>query len=141
MDGSIIRHAFLAASALAGACVVAACGGASAVARPPSTASPAAAAQSPAAARSTLQASPAPVTRSAAAPAPKPLPRPRVSIARVWTADGTRVTVATFLGPPAQHADRQQHVPDPAEVHASPCFRLSLRSAHWRSHFRGYWRE
>ena len=97
MDGSIIRHAFLAASALAGACVVAACGAASTVARPPSTASPAAAAQSPAAARSTLQASPAPVTRSAAAPAPRP--RPRVSIARVRSADGTRVTIATFLGP------------------------------------------
>ena len=99
MDGSMIRHTFLAASVLAGACVVAACGGASAVARPPSTASPAAAAQSTAAARSTLQASPAPVTRSAAAPAPTPLPRPRVRITRVRTADGTRVTIATFLGP------------------------------------------
>ena len=99
MDGSMIRHTFLAASALAGACVVAACGGASARARPPSTASPAAAAQSTAAARSTLQASPAPVTRSAAAPAPAPLPRPRVRITRVRTADGALVTVATFLGP------------------------------------------
>jgi hypothetical protein len=98
MDGSMIRHTFLAASALAGACVVAACGGASDAAHPPSTASPAAA-QSTAAARSTLQASPAPVTRSAAAPAPTPLPRPRVRITRVRTADGTRVTIATFLGP------------------------------------------
>jgi hypothetical protein len=69
------------------------------VARPPSAASPAAAAQSTAAARSTLQASPARVTRSAAAPAPAPLPRPRVRITRVRTADGTRVTIATFLGP------------------------------------------
>jgi hypothetical protein len=99
MDGSMIRHTFLAASALAGACVVAACGGAPAVAHPPSTASPAAAAQSTAAARSTVQASPAPVTRSAAAPAPTPLPRPRVRITRVRTADGALVTVATFLGP------------------------------------------
>jgi hypothetical protein len=99
MDGSMTRHAFLAASALTGACVVAACGGASPEARPPSTASPAAAAQSTAVARSTLQASPAPVTRSAASPAPTPLPKPRVSITRVRTADGTRVTIATFLGP------------------------------------------
>jgi hypothetical protein len=88
MDGSMIRHTFLAASALAGACAVAACGGASAAAHPPSTASPAAAVQSTAAA-----------TRSTVTPAPAPLPRPRVSITRVRTADGARVTVATFLGP------------------------------------------
>jgi hypothetical protein len=88
MDGSMIRHTFLAASALAGACAVAACGGASAAAHPPSTASSAAAAQSS-----------APATRSTVTPAPAPLPRPRVSITRVRTADGARVTVATFLGP------------------------------------------
>ena len=34
MDGNMIRHTFLAASALAAACVVAACGGASAAAHP-----------------------------------------------------------------------------------------------------------
>jgi hypothetical protein len=99
MDGSMIRHTFLAASALAGACVVAACGGAPAVAHSPSTASPAAAERPASAARSTVQASPAPVTRSAAAPALAPLPWPRVSITRVRAADGALVTVATFLGP------------------------------------------
>jgi hypothetical protein len=97
MDGNMIRHAFLAASALAVACAVAACGGASAAARPPFKASPAAAAQSTAAARSIPKANPAPVTRSTATPAP--LPRPRVGITRVRTADGALVTVATFLGP------------------------------------------
>lgn len=96
---STIRYAFLGTSALAGACVVAACGGAPAVARSPSTASPAAAERPAAAARSTPTASPAPVTRSTPAPAPAPLPRPRVSITRVRTADGALVTVATFLGP------------------------------------------
>jgi hypothetical protein len=40
MDGSMIRRTFLAAGALAGACAVAACGGASAAEHPPSTASP-----------------------------------------------------------------------------------------------------
>jgi hypothetical protein len=98
MDGSMIRHTFLAASALAGACVVAACGGASDAAHPPSTASPAAA-QSTAAARSTPKASSAPATRRTVTPAPVPLPRPRVSITRVRTADGALVTIATFLGP------------------------------------------
>jgi len=97
MDGSMIRHTFLAASALAGACAVTACGGASAAAHLPSTASPAAAAHSAAAARSTPQASPAPATRSTAAPVPAP-PRPRVSIIRVRAADGALVTVATFRG-------------------------------------------
>jgi hypothetical protein len=99
MDGNMIRHTFLAASALAVACAVAACG-ASAAARPPSTASPAAA-QSTAAARSTPKANPTPATRSTATPAPlpRPRPRPRVSITRVRTADGALVTVATFLGP------------------------------------------
>ena len=95
MDSNMIRHTFLAASALAVACAVAACG-ASAAVRPPSTASPAAA-QSTAAARSTPKANPTPATRSTATPAP--LPRPRVSITRVRTADGALVTVATFLGP------------------------------------------
>jgi hypothetical protein len=98
MDGSMIRHTFLAAGALAGACVVAACGGASDAAHPPSTASPAAA-QSTAAARSTPKASSAPATRRTVTPAPVPLPRPRVSITRVRTADGALVTIATFLGP------------------------------------------
>ena len=98
MDGSMIRHMFLAASALAGACAVAACGGASAAAHPPSTASPAAAAQSTAAARSTPKTSPMPATPSTATPAPRRA-RPRVSITRVRTADGALVTVATFLGP------------------------------------------
>ncbi len=97
MDGSMIRHTFLAASALAAVCAVAACGGASAAARPPSTASPAAAAQSTASARSTPQANPTRATRSTATPTP--LPRPQVSITRVRTADGALVTVATFLGP------------------------------------------
>ena len=96
MDGSMIRHTFLAASALAGACAVAACGGAAAAAHPLSTVSPAAV-QSTAAARSTPKADPTPATRSTAAPAP--MPRPRVSIIRVRTADGALVTVATFLGP------------------------------------------
>ena len=98
MDGSMIRHTFLAASALAGTCVVAACGGASGAAHPPSTVSPAAA-QSTAAARSTPKAGSAPATRSTVTPAPAPLPRPRVSITRVRTADGALVTIATFLGP------------------------------------------
>jgi hypothetical protein len=96
MDGSMIRHTFLAASALAVACAVAACGGASAAARPPSTASPAAAQSTPAA-LSTPTANPPPATRSTATPAL--MPRPRVSITRVRTADGALVTVATFLGP------------------------------------------
>jgi hypothetical protein len=97
MDGNMIRHTFLAASALAVACAVAACG-ASAAVRPPSTASPAAA-QSTAAARSTPKANPTPATWSTVTPAPLPRPRPRVSITRVRTADGALVTVATFLGP------------------------------------------
>jgi len=96
MDSSMIRHTFLAASALAGACAVAACGGAAAAAHPLSTVSPAAV-QRTAAARSTPKADPTPATRSAAAPAP--MPRPRVSIIRVRTVDGALVTVATFLGP------------------------------------------
>jgi len=97
MNGSMIRHTFLAATALAMACAVAACGGASAAAHPPSTASPAAVTQSAASARSTPKADPAPATRSTTTPAP--LPRPRVSITRVRTADGALVTVAIFLGP------------------------------------------
>ena len=96
MDGSMIRHTFLAASALAVACAVAACGGASAAARPPATASPAAAQSTPAA-LSTPTANPPPATRSTATPAL--MPRPRVSITHVRTADGALVTVATFLGP------------------------------------------
>jgi Phosphodiester glycosidase len=109
MDGSMIRHTLLAASALAGACVVAACGGASAVAHSPSTASPAAAGRPAAAARSTVQGSPAPVIRSAATPAPAPMPRPRVSITRVRTADGALVTVATLrAGSAVTGAERRQ---------------------------------
>ena len=130
MDGSMIRHTFLAASTLAGACVVAACGGAPAVAYPPSTASPAAA-QSTAAVRSTLQASPAPVTRSAAAPAPTPLPRPRVRITRVRTADGTRVTIATFLGPVRYVLHNGSADPGPAasgRVRAGPAVTDAERS-------------
>jgi len=103
MNGSMIRPTFLAASALAMACAVAACGGASAAAHPPSTASPAAVTQSAASARSTPKADPAPVTRSTTTPAPlprpRPRPRPRVSITRVRSADGALVTVAIFLGP------------------------------------------
>ncbi len=98
MDGSMIRHTFLAASALAGACAVAACGGATAAAHPLSTVSPAAV-QSTAAARSTPKADPTPATQGTAAPAPMPRPRPRVSIIRVRTVDGALVTVVTFLGP------------------------------------------
>ena len=95
MDGNMIRHTFLAASALAGACAVAACGGTSAAARTPSTASPAAAQST--AAYGTRTANPPPATRSTATSAP--MPRPRVSITRVRTADGGLVTVATFVGP------------------------------------------
>jgi len=89
MDGSMIRHAFLAASALAGACAIAACGSASAAAHP-SSATPLAAARG-------LTASAGPAARSTATPTP--MPRPRVRIIRVRTADGALVTVATFLGP------------------------------------------
>ena len=131
MDGSMIRHAVLAASALAGACAVAACGGASAAAHPPSTASPAAAAQSTAAARSTPKASPAPATRSTATPAPTPLPRPRVSITRVRTADGTRVTIATFLGPVRYVLHNGSADPGPAasgRVRAGPAVTGAERS-------------
>ena len=96
MGGIMDRNTLLVASALAGACAVAACGGASAVTRPPSTASPAAA-QSTAGAQSTLTASPPPAVQGTAAPAP--VPRPRVRITRVRTVDGALVTIATFLGP------------------------------------------
>src|ERR1700723_3580141 len=89
MDGSMIRHAFLAASALAGACAIAACGSASAAAHP-SSAAPLAAARG-------VTASAGPAARSTATPTP--MPRPRVRIIRVRTADGALVTVATFLGP------------------------------------------
>ena len=95
MDGSMIRHTFLAASALAGACTVAACGSAAAAVHRPSTAPPAAA--RPAAAARSPMASLGPATRSPAAPTP--MPRPRVRIIRVRTADGALVTAATFLGP------------------------------------------
>lgn len=96
MGGIMIRHMFLVASVLAGACAVAACSGASAVARLPSTASPAAAQSTPGA-HGTSTASPPPAIRSMAAPAP--MPRPRVRITRVRTVHGALVTVATFLGP------------------------------------------
>ena len=89
MEGSMIRHTFLAASALAGACAIAACGSASAAAHP-SSAAPLAAARG-------LTASPGPAARSTATPTP--MPRPRVRIIRVRTADGALLTVATFLGP------------------------------------------
>ena len=95
MDGSMIRHTFLAASALAGACTVAACGSAAAAVHRPSTAPPAAA--RPAAAARSPMASLGPATRSPAAPTP--MPRPRIRIIRVRTADGALVTAATFLGP------------------------------------------
>lgn len=130
MDGSMIRHTFLAASALAGACVVAACGGASDAAHPPSTASPAAA-QSTAAARSTPKASSAPATRSTATPAPAPLPRPRVSITRVRTADRALVTVATFLGPVRYVLHNGSADPGPAasgRVRAGPAVTGAERS-------------
>ena len=130
MDGSMIRHTFLAASALAGACVVAACGGASAAAHPPSTASPAAA-QSTAAARSTPKASSAPATRSTVTPAPALLPRPRVSITRVRTADGALVTVATFLGPVRYVLHNGSADPGPAasgRVRAGPAVTGAERS-------------
>ena len=130
MDGSMIRHTFLAASALAGACVVAACGGASDAAHPPSTASPAAA-QSTAAARSTPKASSAPATRSTVTPAPAPLPRPRVSITRVRTADRALVTVATFLGPVRYVLHNGSADPGPAasgRVRAGPAVTGAERS-------------
>jgi len=89
MYGSMIRHTFLAASMLAGACAMAACGSASAAANP-SSAAPLAAARG-------LTAGPGRAARSTATPTP--MPRPRVRIIRVRTADGALVTVATFLGP------------------------------------------
>jgi hypothetical protein len=131
MDGSMIRHTFLAASVLAGACVLAACGGASAAAHVPSTASPAAAAHSAAAARSTRQASTAPATRNTAAPVPAPLPRPRVSITRVRTASGALVTVATFRGPVRYVLHNGSADPGPAasgRVRAGPAVTGAERS-------------
>jgi len=138
MDGTI-RHTFLAASALAGACAVTACGGAPTAARPPSTASPAAAAHSAAAARSASEASPAAVTRNAVTRntvtqntvAPAPPPRPRVSITRVRTADGTLVIVATFRGPDRYVLHNGSGDPGPAasgRVRAGPVVTGAERS-------------
>jgi hypothetical protein len=76
----------LAASVLAGCCVLAGCGGAPAL-HPVVTKAKA----------GSSAAIPATVTRNNPR-SPKP-PGPRVSITRVRTADGALVTVATFLGP------------------------------------------
>ena len=77
----------LAASVLAGCCVLAGCGGGGAHAPHPVVTK----------AKASPSAIPATVTRnSPRSPGP---PRPRVSITRVRTADGALVTVATFLGP------------------------------------------
>ena len=78
----------LAAAALAGLCLTAAC-----------SSSDAAPAPSPA--RSGPVATIVPASRAAASPtrAAPPAPVPRVSVSRVRTADGSVVTVATFGGP------------------------------------------
>ena len=91
MSDSIARRT-LAASVLAGCCALAGCGGGSAPAPHPVVTR----------AKASPPAMPATVTRdsprSPQPPQPQP-PQPRVSIARVRTADGALVTVATFLGP------------------------------------------
>jgi hypothetical protein len=76
----------LAASVLAGCCVLAGCGG------PPSP--PRAVTKARASPSAVI---PATVTRNS--PRSSSPPRPRVRITRVRTADGALVTVATFLGP------------------------------------------
>jgi hypothetical protein len=97
MSVNIARHALVAASALAGVCALAGCGGAPA---PPSPAPTSAPAHSMAPARPS--AVPAAVTHAPAQtpppPAPPPAP-PRVRIVRVRTTDGALVILATFLGP------------------------------------------
>ena len=128
MDGSMIRHTFLAGCALAGACTVAACGGGSAAAHPPSSASPAAA-RSTAAASSTPKVNPVPAIRNTATPAA--LPRSRVSIFRLRTAGGALVTVATFLGPVRYALHNGSADPGPAasgRVRAGPAVTGSERS-------------
>jgi Phosphodiester glycosidase len=87
MRVSITRH-MLAASVLAGCCLLAACSAAPARV---TNATPSAGHARPSAVI------PATVTRNTPPP-PKP-PQPRVHITRVRTADGALVTVATFLGP------------------------------------------
>jgi hypothetical protein len=127
MDLSRIRQMLLSATVLAGACAVTACGGAPVAAHPPSTASPAAEQQ--AAARGTPAASPAAAIRITATPAPPP--RPRVSITRVRTADGARVTVATFLGPVRYVLHNGSSDPGPAAsglVRAGPAVTRAERS-------------
>ena len=81
-------HRSLAAAALAGLCLTAAC-------------SSSAAAPAPSPARSRPVATIVPASRAAASPtrAAPPAPVPRVSVSRVRTADGAVVTVATFSGP------------------------------------------
>jgi len=128
MDGSMIRHTFLAGCALAGACTVAACGGGSAAAHPPSSASPAAA-RSTAAASSTPKVNPVPAIRNTATPAA--LPRSRVSIFRLRTAGGALVTVATFLGPVRYALHNGSADPGPAasgRVRAGPAVTGAERS-------------
>ena len=87
MSVSIVRHA-LAASVLAGCCVLAGC--TAAAAPRPAPASPAAQVTVP-------RSSPSP--SASPSPSPRPPAPPRVSITRVRTPDGALVTVATFLGP------------------------------------------
>jgi hypothetical protein len=127
MNVSRIRHTWTAASAMAGACALAACGGASAVTHPPSAASPAATASaataSSAAARGNPTADPVPAAQGTGVPVPAPPPQPRVSITRVRTADGARVTIATFLGPVRYVLHNGSEDPGPAaagQVRAGP---------------------
>jgi hypothetical protein len=87
MSVSIARNTQVAAGLLAVCCALAGCGG-----------SPAPHPQVTKAKASPSAAIPATVTRNSLQ-SPKPPPPPRVSIARVRTADGALVTVATFLGP------------------------------------------
>jgi hypothetical protein len=88
MSVGIVRYA-LAASALAGCCVLAGC---TAAAAPRPSSPPSSAKASPSAVL------PATVTRNTPPPPPPP-PQPRVRVTRVRTRDGALVTVATFLGP------------------------------------------
>ena len=79
---------------LAGICMTTACS-------VPSVATPAAStpATSPARSGSVTATAPARTAAATASAAPAPAPAPQVTIARVRTADGSIVTVATFRGP------------------------------------------
>src|SRR5580693_6463602 len=93
----------LAAAALAGLCLTAAC-------------SSSAAAPAPSPARSGPVATIVPASRAAASPtrSAPPAPAPRVSVSRVRAADGSVVTVATFGGPVAYVLHNGSGDPGPA---------------------------